>query len=93
MLCTRTRSFAVKHVETSNTLLLISPDVEVGMPEAQQHCNEAMAFLTGGHAALQAAFTPLRQQGEAWCRRLRGGYANVPLPVAFEVHCWQQSAP
>ena len=38
VLCTQTRSFAVKHVETSNTLLLISPDVEVGMPEAQlQH--------------------------------------------------------
>ena len=38
VLCTQTRSFAVKHVETSNTLLLISPDVEVGMPKAQlQH--------------------------------------------------------
>ena len=43
MLCTQTRSFAVKHVETSNTLLLISPDVEVGMPEAQlQHNSIAM---------------------------------------------------
>ncbi len=45
MLCTQTRSFAVKHVETSNTLLLISPDVEVGMPEAQLHSNVAVACL------------------------------------------------